>query len=254
MKPDEEGFLYPAIDQNRCIDCGRCTKSCPWLRENNYKNNDIPRFYAARHKSQEVLLRSTSGGAFTAISDVVLRQNGVIYGADFDENLRVVHQRSETPEQRDRMRISKYVQSDMTDIYSQTKADLQQGRIVLFTGTPCQAAGLRGYMGNSPLRDNLYIGDLICHSIPSPLIWEDYKRLLEREKGGKIVSVQFRSKKYGWSRENSNKGFLFTTDKSHEIHEDDRFHHLFIKVGTIARPSCSQCRFTDIYRVSDLTI
>jgi len=152
------------------------------------------------------------------------------------------------------MRISKYVQSDMRDTYAQIKADLKDDRIVLFTGTPCQAAGLRGFMGNTPLLGNLYICDLICHSIPSPLIWEEYKELLERENGGKLVSVQFRSKKDGWSRANSNRGFLFTIDRSSEIQEDDRFYQLFFKVGAITRPSCSKCRFTDIHRASDLTI
>ena len=254
MRPDEEGFLYPEIDQVQCVDCGRCREICPITYEGNYKESGTPRFYVARHRSQEVLEKSTSGGAFTAISDAVLRQNGVIYGADYDENFYVLHQRAESPEQRDRMRISKYVQSDMRDIYAQIEADLKNGRIVLFTGTPCQAAGLRGFMGNSPLVDKLYICDLICHSIPSPLIWEEYKRLLERENGGKLVSVQFRSKKHGWSRENSNKGFLFTTDQSPKVQEDDRFYQLFFKVGAITRPSCSKCRFTDIQRASDLTI
>ena len=254
MKPDEEGFLYPKINRSLCVDCGRCTAICPLIHERNYKEDSTPRFYVARHKSQEVLWQSTSGGAFTAISDAILRQSGVIYGADYDEDFRVFHQRAETPEQRDRMRISKYVQSDMRDTYTQIKVDLKKERMVLFTGTPCQAAGLRGFMGNTPLLDRLYICDIICHSIPSPLIWEDYKRLLEREQGGRIISVQFRSKKDGWSRANSNKGFLFTTDRSSEIQEDDRFYHLFFKSGAITRPSCSQCRFTDIHRASDVTI
>jgi coenzyme F420-reducing hydrogenase beta subunit len=253
MMSDEEGFLYPKIDPSRCSDCQKCSTICPFTYEGNYKEVTTPSFYAARHKLPEVLQKSTSGGAFTAISDVPLRQGGVIYGADYDQEFHVLHQRAETYSQRDRMRISKYVQSDMRDTYAQIKADLRNGKKVLFTGTPCQAAGLRGFMGNSPLSDNLYICDLICQSIPSPLIWEDYKRLLEKENGEKITNVQFRSKKYGW-RKNGNKGFLFSTDKSSELLEDDRFYELFFLVRAITRPSCSQCRFTDIQRASDLTI
>ena len=254
MKADEEGFLYPEIDQSRCIDCCQCTAICPLTCGGNYKEKQIPQFFVARHKSQEVLRQSTSGGGFTAISDAILRQGGVIYGVDYDKDFHVLHQRAETAEQRDRMRISKYVQSDMGNTYVQIKEDLKKGRKVLFTGTPCQAAGLRGFMGNTPLLDKLYICDIICHSIPSPLVWEDYKQLLEKEQGGKIVSVQFRSKKDGWSRANSNKGFLFIMDRSSEIQEDDRFYHLFFKSGAITRPSCSQCCFTDIQRASDVTI
>lgn len=254
MKPDEEGFLYPEIDQARCIDCHQCTGICPLTCSGNYKERELPRFFVARHKSQEVLWQSTSGGAFTAISDVILRQGGIVYGVDYDQEFHVRHQRAETTQQRDRMRISKYVQSDMDNTYAHIKADLKAGRMVLFTGTPCQTAGLRGFMGDTPLVERLYSCDIICHSIPSPLIWEDYKGLLEREQGGKIMNVQFRSKKDGWSRANSNKGFLFTTDSSSEIQEDDRFYQLFFKSGAITRPSCSQCRFTDIHRASDVTI
>lgn len=254
IKPDEEGFLYPEIEQSLCVDCGRCTAICPLLRDGSYKEGGAPRSYVARHKSQEVLRRSTSGGAFTAVSDAILRQNGVVYGVDYDEALRVLHRRAETPEARDRLRISKYVQSDMKDSYARIKADLKDGRTVLFTGTPCQAAGLRGFMGDTPLAEKLYICDLICHSIPSPLIWEEYKRLLEREHGGKLTYVQFRSKKDGWSRENSNKGFLYSIAGDSKVFEDDRYYQLYFKVGAITRPSCSQCRFTDIHRASDITI
>nr|WP_291580254.1 Coenzyme F420 hydrogenase/dehydrogenase, beta subunit C-terminal domain [Clostridium sp. UBA6640] len=254
MKSDEEGFLYPEIDQSRCIDCGICIAICPFKHEGNYKHSIIPRFYATRHKSPDILRQSTSGGAFTAISDAILHMDGVVYGADYDQNFSVLHQRAETPEQRNQMRISKYVQSNMRDTYAKVKEDLKNGRVVLFTGTPCQVAGLRGFIGNSPLSEKLYLCDVICHSIPSPKIWKDYKSLLEQESGGRITGVQFRSKKYAWRRENSNKGFLYTTDRSSEVHEDDRFYHLFFKTGTITRLSCYQCRFTDIHRVSDLTI
>lgn len=254
MKADEEGFLYPDIDQALCIDCNRCIDVCPLNCEGNYKEKNIPEFLVAKHKCEEVLMNSTSGGAFTAISDIILREGGVVYGADYDDEFHVLHKRAESHEQRNRMRISKYVQSNMSNILQQIKKDLEDNRKVLFTGTPCQTAGLRGYIGNSPLAENLYLCDLICHSIPSPLIWEDYKRLLEKEYGGKLTGIQFRSKIVDWSRENSNKSFLFTTSNSQEIHKDERYYQLFFGKKTIMRPSCDQCRFTDIHRASDITI
>lgn len=254
MEPDEEGFLYPVIDQALCVDCNSCVNVCPLIYEGNYKEKAIPEFLVAKHKSEEVLMNSTSGGAFTALSDAILKEGGVVYGVDYDDEFRVLHKRAETFEGRNRMRISKYVQSNLGDIFQQIKKDLMDKRKVLFTGTPCQAAGLRGYMGNSPLTENLYVCDLICHSIPSPLVWEDYKKLLEKEYGGKLTSIQFRSKIIDWSRENSNKTFLFTTSNSQETHNDERFYKLFFGKKTIMRPSCEQCRFTDIHRASDITI
>lgn len=254
MKPDEEGFLYPVIDQSLCVDCHKCVNICPLICEGNYKQKSEPEFLVAKHKSEEVLMNSTSGGAFTALSDVILREGGVIYGVDYDDEFRVLHRRTETIEGRNRMRVSKYVQSNMGNIFEQIRKDLMDKRTVLFTGTPCQAAGLRAYMGDSPLTENLYVCDLICHSIPSPLIWEDYKKLLEKEHGGKLTDIQFRSKIIDWSRENSNKTFLFKTSSSEEIHNDERFYKLFFGAKTITRPSCSECRFTDIHRASDITI
>lgn len=254
MKPDEEGFLYPTIDQSLCIDCHKCVNICPLICRGSYKEKTVPEFLVAKHKSEEVLMKSTSGGAFTALSDAILREGGVVYGVDYDDEFHVLHKRAETFEDRNRMRISKYVQSNIGNIFKQIKKDLINKRKVLFTGTPCQAAGLRGYIGKSPLTENLYVCDLICHSIPSPLVWEDYKRLLEKEYGGKLTSIQFRSKIIDWSRENSNKTFLFTTSNSQEIHNDERFYKLFFGEKTIMRPSCEQCQFTDIHRASDITI
>lgn len=254
MQPDEEGFLYPVINYSLCIDCGKCASVCPFIRDGNYKSSTIPEFYAARHRADGVLMKSTSGGAFTAISDVILHQGGVIYGADYDENFCVIHKRAENEEQRNRMRISKYVQSNLANIFHQVETDLKNQRKVLFTGTPCQVAGLQGYMGKSLLVKNLYLCDVICHSIPSPLIWNDYKAILEKEYGGKLIDVQFRSKALGWSRKNSKESFQFKTSNSEMVHTDNRFYQLFFGAKTIMRPSCEACRYTDIHRPSDITI
>lgn len=254
MEADKEGFLYPVIDHSVCTNCELCRKVCPFIEGDNYKYGQRAESYVAQHKSEAVLKHSTSGGVFTALSDTILKRKGVVYGADFDENLKVVHKAAQTAAERNKMRLSKYVQSEMKECFSQLKKDLKNGYSVLFTGTPCQTAGIRAYIGSSSLRENLYICDLICHSIPSPLIWEEYKKMLEREKGSKLKSVQFRSKKYDWGRKNSNKGFLYSVKGSSKIYEDDRFFELFIERKTIARPSCSKCPFTDTKRASDLTI
>ncbi len=254
MLPDAERFAYPRIDRESCIDCGLCASVCPLIKEGHYKSADASAFFAARHKSDEVLKSSTSGGAFTALSDAVLAVGGTVYGADFDEAFRVLHRRAETPAQRDRMRFSKYVQSGMDGIYAQMRDDLRAGRSVLFTGTPCQTAGMRARFRTPQETGNLFLCDVICHSVPSPRVWEDYKRLLAEEAGAPLVHVQFRSKEYAWSRENSNKGFLYGVEGEEKMREDDRFHDLFIRDNRIVRPSCHACRFTDAKRASDITI
>jgi len=254
MSADDEGFLYPVVDSKICTSCKNCSLICPFQKEGSYKLELNPRFYMVRHKSAEVLKQSTSGGAFTAFSDSILEAGGVVYGVVFDENLRVIHARAETAKQRDKMRISKYVQSDLGDTYKQVKDDLNAGKTIFFTGTPCQTAGIRAMFMNNHNADKLILCDLICHSIPSPLVWEDYKTLLENEVGGKITHVQFRNKRYDWSRDNSNKGFTYQITGEETLREDDRFYQLFILENCIARPSCHRCQFTDIKRASDLTI
>lgn len=152
MEPDREGFLYPKIDQSLCIDCQLCKKVCPVINEKSLKNKIEGDFYLSKHKSEDTLKNSTSGGAFTAISDVFLKEGGIICGVDFDDNFCVVHEMAETKEGRDRFRFSKYVQSRLGDIFPKIKEKLAEGRKVLFSGTPCQCAGLKAFIGNSPLQ------------------------------------------------------------------------------------------------------
>lgn len=260
MEADREGFLYPAIDSGRCVNCGACVGVCPIPRGEAWKAKEEPAAYAAKHKDRNVLRESTSGGAFTALSDLILEQGGVIYGAaygrEFGEGgLSVSHYRAETKEERDRFRFSKYVQSDTRDTFSQVREDLKKGRVVLFTGTPCQNAGLRGYLGGEHWPDNLILCDVICHSVPSPRIWADYVEFLEREYGDGSATLnraQFRTKEVPWSR--TAKSFVFTLGNDPHVHMDDRYHKLLFQARTATRPSCYSCRFASLQRVTDLTI
>lgn len=254
MESDEEGFLYPGIDPSLCIECQLCLKVCPVINEKNLKNSRNDDFYLAKHRNKDTLRNSTSGGAFTAISDIFLNDGGIVCGVDFDDKFSVVHKMTDTKEGRDRFRFSKYVQSGLGDIFIKIKEQLVAGKKVLFTGTPCQCGGLKAFIGNGPIAKNLYLCDIICHSIPSPLIWEEFKKVLEKENGGTLDRVHFRTKKLDWSRANSNKAFLFSTTEMEELQGDERFYKLFFGLGTISRPSCSACRFTDTHRVSDITI
>ena len=253
MEADREGFLYPVIDSELCVDCNLCRVVCPFINSESQKNTLEQTVYSCVHKDEDALRHSTSGGAFTAISDVILGMGGVVYGADFDADYNIYHSRAINTKQRDRQRVSKYAQSDLEGCFEQVKHDLQNGKTVLFTGTPCQIAGLKSFIPDN-LETNLYLCDLICHSIPSPLIWKEYKAYQEQKYGGKMTKVMFRSKIHPWTRDNSNRGFIFEVNNDGTFHEDNIFYDLFFKVGTITRPSCANCKFTSVNRVGDITI
>ena len=150
--------------------------------------------------------------------------------------------------------MSKYVQSDLRDTFAEIKADLVAGRVVLFTGTPCQAAGLRSFIGKAPYAGNLYIADVMCYGIPSPLIWREYLHYLEEKYQDEIKGIEFRSKIFEWDLNNSGKTFMFTTKKGKKSYIDNDFYALFFLARTIMRPSCYQCKFADCRRPSDVTI
>ena len=250
MVPDKEGFAVPKISTERCTDCKACRAVCPMSKNGFLKNANEPHFYAAQNESEDVLSASTSGGAFTALTDEVLRRGGVIYGVIFDEALNVRHYRAENVSDRDRMRFSKYVQSDMTGIYESIRNDLAEGRTIFFTGTPCQCAGIRAVFGKPA---GLYLCDLVCHGVPSPLLWDKYRETLAREHGGKAVTwASFRTKAKGWYR--GQYQVYFKVDDEAEQFEDTRFFELYLRGRYVLRPSCHVCPFTDTRRVSDITI
>ena len=200
MEPDTLGFKYPKVDLDKCIDCGLCEKVCAF--NDNYDkslNLKEPEIYAARHKDIHEIETSRSGAAFIAISDYILENGGIVYGVGYKDHFRVAHKRATTKEERNEFKGSKYVQSDLDGIFRQVKEDLKQGNTVLFSGTPCQTAGLNSYIGKK-LRENLVLVDIVCHGVPSPYIWRDYLAYIEKKYKNEVVKVDFRDKsRIGWS-------------------------------------------------------
>ena len=251
MKPDTLGFLYPEVDVNKCTNCGLCEKVCAF--NDNYDtsmNLETPYVYGARHKDIKEVETSRSGAAFIAISDWILNQGGIVYGVGYERHFKVVHKRAVTKEQRNEFKGSKYVQSDLNDIFIQVKDDLRNGKIVLFSGTPCQTSGLNSYIGNK-LRQNLYLVDIVCHGVPAPYIWRDYIKYFERKYERKIVSVDFRDKNvYGW---NSHKE-TFILDNGVKVYPKFHPYSTLFCSSIMYRPSCGNCHFCNTKRPSDITI
>lgn len=251
MKPDSLGFLYPEVDINKCTNCGLCEKVCAF--NDNYDkslNLENPEAYGARHKDIHEVETSRSGAAFIAISDWILEQGGVVYGVGYKDHFRVAHKRATTKEQRNEFKGSKYVQSDLEDTFLQVKNDLKDGKMVLFSGTPCQTAGLNSFIGKR-LRENLFLIDIVCHGVPSPYIWRDYIVYYEKKYKKKIVFVDFRDKKeYGWWRHKE----TFTMENNVKLTPKCvPFTNLFYK-HIMFRLSCGSCHFCNTIRPSDITI
>ena len=250
MKPDVLGFKYPEVDKNKCVDCGLCDKVCAF-NDNYDKTLNLPEpiAYAARHKEMSEIMKSRSGAAFVAISDWILENGGIVYGAGYKEHFVVTHKRATTKEERDEFRGSKYVQSDLTDVFKQVKDDLKKGHIVMFSGTPCQTSGLNAFIGKK-LRNNLYLVDIVCHGTPGATMWRDYLSYLEKKYKRKIVAVNFRDKEqFGWKAHKES--FLF--DGFTSFTSFTSFTYVFYQ-HIAFRMSCGNCHFCNLTRPSDLTL
>lgn len=247
MKPDNLGFLYPEVDTSKCTDCGLCEKVCAF-HENYDKSLNLPspNAYAARHKDMKEVETSRSGAAFIAISDYIIENGGVVYGAGYTDHFRVVHKRAVTKEERNEFKGSKYVQSDLNGVFRKVIDDLKSGKVVMFSGTPCQTAGLHSYVGKK-LRENLFLVDIVCHGVPSPFIWRDYLSYLEKKHGSEICYVNFRDKDmFGWKAHRETFKFVKWAEKK-------SFKYLFYK-HIMFRHSCGACKYTNFQRPSDITI
>lgn len=251
MSVDEEGFLYPVIDSKLCVDCGLCISKCQ-IHNLPIRSNDEPIVIAAQNKNDKIRAESTSGGAFSAFAEKILDEVGAVYGAAYEEGFAVRHSRVESEESYTKFRGSKYCQSDLNSCYIQVKKDLQDGIRVLFSGTPCQIAGLKCFLGSDAENENLILLEILCHGAPSPLMWKEHIALLEKTRNSKIKTYKNRSKVAGWHGHNEHVFFGNGKDeyktKLSQNHKDLFYAHLTI------RPSCYSCDYAGMPRVADISI
>lgn len=248
---DSHGFFYPSIDRSKCVQCGICDNICAFDTDNHQsilkESTDI---YGVKIKDDSKRADSTSGGFFTAISDYVLENNGVVYGAVLDESMNVIHARAESEEIRNRMRGSKYVQSNTLNTFSEAERDLLNGRMVLYSGTPCQIAGLKLYLGKE--YSNLLTIDVVCHGVPSNKLFKEFIQLAESKTGKKVKSFLFRDKsETGWEKPISK--LIYYNGYSCNFSGRDCFFELFNE-NLPLRPSCLNCKFIHKERASDFSI
>lgn len=245
MRRDREGFDYPVANPDLCIGCGKCDAVCPVL---NPGDPSAPlAAYAAR--VPEYVDGSSSGGVFPKLAEGVLKEDGVVFGAVMNDDMTVGHSEAETMDEMQRMRGSKYVQSDMYSAYEDVRHYLAEGRKVLFTGTPCQIAGLKAYLEKE--NENLLTAEIACHGVPGPGLWARYVEALGRKYGTSVSQVRFRDKESGWRRYSFS--FMAGDRKISVPYTKDPYMALFIQ-DMILRPSCHCCPAREGRSGSDLTL
>lgn len=250
MKEDEEGFLYPNVNKDKCVNCGLCKKVCPILNKVPEKKVN-QKAYVVNNKDENVRSQSTSGGAFTAIAEYVIDNNGVVFGAAFDKDFNVEHTYVTAKDDLKKFRGSKYVQSDLKNAFHEVKEFLNKEKMVCFSGTPCQIEGLKKFLGKD--YENLITVDMVCHAVPSPKFWKIYLNYQKNKLNiSNILDIKFRDKSnYGYKY--STMSIKYDDKKYYEGVETDPFLRAFF--GDLSdRPSCYNCAFKKQYRVSDITV
>ena len=257
MVESDEGFLYPKINSKNCVNCSLCIKVCP-IHKVNKTTNANPIFFAAINKNEIERYQSSSGGIFIAIAKQIITDNGVVFGAKFAQDNPVIHSWTDKIDELYQFCGSKYVQSVIGECYKDCKTFLDEGRKVLFTGTPCQISGLKKYLsekGKGYNLDNLVMIDFICHGVPSPILWKKYLFFIQEKSNGKygnIKNITFRNKQYGWR--NFSLAVSFQNDFEYSKSLDkDPYLKIFLKDFAL-RESCYRCPCRGIERESDITI
>lgn len=253
MQEDSEGFMYPKVNESECVGCNLCLNVCPAI---HYGDSCRPsEIYAAKTNDDKIRMSSSSGGIFSLLAENIIDDGGVVFGAEFNDRWEVIHSYEETRAGLAGFRGSKYVQSYMGNSYRDAKTFLDRGRMVLFSGTPCQIAGLKHFLKKD--YDNLLTVDLICHGVPSPSVWNEYLYELKVKSGAEAISaIEFRDKSEGWKNfkilvEGYNQGNKF-------LLEDESFYiNNYCKAflnNISLRPSCFACPVKAGKSGSDITL
>ena len=247
MVRDKEGFAFPAVDPEKCVHCGACTAVCPMLHPREVR--PLPAAFAAWNRNADLRRDSTSGGAISALADYVLEGGGVVFGAALDGKQHLRHIACFRKEDLWRLRGTKYVQSDLDDAFQAVKKYLET-RQVLFSGTPCQVDGLYRYLGSRP--ENLTTCDLVCHGVPSPGVWEDMARYIEKKRGRELQTVRFRNKVEGWKNSHFTAVYDDGTVDTQPLFET-AYGRAFGR-ALFLRPCCYRCPYACMNRPGDFTL
>lgn len=244
MIESTDGFKYPVINEEKCINCGLCKKTCPVL--NTKSNYSINECYAVINKNRTLALKSSSAGVFSLISEKVLNEKGIVIGATFENNV-LIHKVITKKENLDELRGSKYLQSDLGNIFDYIKKNVNEKKI-LFVGTPCQVAGVKRIIKNEK---NLITLDIVCHGVPTPKLFKKYIGELETKYKDKLINYNFRDKSTGWDTYSNT--IIFENTRFSERATDNNYMKLFLS-DIALRESCYKCNFKLGNKYSDITI
>lgn len=253
FKTDNEGFWYPEVNKDLCVECGLCEKVCPIINIKDLKKNDLPEAecYAAENKNISVVFSSTSGGIFSSLAEAMYREDGYVGGAVFNEDFSVKQIISNDREDLVKLRGSKYIQSNLSGFYKEVQRLLKNDEKVLVCGGPCQMAGLRSFLRKD--YDNLIIVDYICRGIGSPKVFHNYLHTFETRYGSSVVHARAKSKEFGW-RNLTQKVTLANGKNYFETKIDSVWTKNFNRDGLFHRPSCHDCQFKGMPRIADITV
>lgn len=252
MEEDSEGFNYPCVDKSKCVDCTLCEKVCPIINKDKVAqgSNEEDNTYVAYTKNATVRKNSSSGGMFTELAESVLKNNGVVFGCAFDDDFNAHHIMVNNSSDLEKLRGSKYIQSQIESTYKEAEKLLKDGKLVLFSGVACQIAGLNSYLRKD--YNNLITVDVLCHGVPSGKAWRKYIDDNQKRHNAKLNKYYFRNKDNGWKVFTVKQMYMDNQGESSPFNKDS-FMQLFL--GEVClRPSCHNCRFKDIHRPSDITL